>query len=348
MRSRNFQLLLGFMLLFQVSQAQSNIEEYYAHVHLAEEQLMAEEYEDAFYNYQEAFNRKKGFVNDLLNASCAMLYSKPDVSLLCEWNSQFYGQTGRSLMFVLRNRDKFCGTDFMAKLTPDNWIDLEVCISDTKNDLRNSFYEMLLADSVFSMNWFMEDHILNRKQKSAEVANNEYALYDILPLNRFIVSKKFNQVEAGEWVMDWISKLLNSNLNLDIAPVLRGMKYKVQQGEIDNRYYSKLCDRLVRNSAEIRMDLRIDEQQAYYTNHWSYDDVETYENLDSEELESVNLRRKEIFLFSHEKAIERTKFHKKNLLYFPYYRTDIVSGMSEKRLQKVYSKVEKGEISLFD
>jgi len=78
--------LFSLFLYAQSFLAQSNTELYYKHIHLAEEQLMSEDYEEAFFNYQEAFNLKEGFAIDLINASCAMLGSKPDVNLLCEWN----------------------------------------------------------------------------------------------------------------------------------------------------------------------------------------------------------------------------------------------------------------------
>lgn len=338
-----------FFLLFSASLlSQDRVQEYYDFIHQAEEQLMNDEFEDAYFNYLEAFNINEGFAQDLVNASFAMLNSEPDIHLLCEWNNQYFEQTGQSLIPVFKSKDVFTGSELMSKLTPDNWIDLEVCNSKETNHLQESFFQMLLNDSTFSMNWTFKNGRLDSKKNGGLIHNNSYALYDILPLNRFIVSDNFNQREAGAYVMSIIEKLMQRNLNLNISPLLRAMKYKVKRGEMDNRYFSLLYDNLAIESYQLRNELFLEDDQFYYTHHCTYDDLETFHILDGELLEEVDQRRKEIYLFDYNSSIKRIAFYREHRLYFPYYKSLNMYSLSNRKNKEIQLKLENKELIVLD
>ncbi|MEM7160829.1 MAG: hypothetical protein AAF487_00180 [Bacteroidota bacterium] len=343
-----------FILLFLIGindtglAEKANVQEYYTHIHLAEKHLLSDSFEAAYYSYQDAFTYLDPFAIDLFNAACAMLYSDPDPQVFCDWNSHYFQQTGISIVELLKRSDRRNGSDFMAKLTPDNWLDIEVCKAEKDKSLQDELFEILMNDSLFGMNWEYENGELNYIAGSPHIVNNKYAVYNILPLNRFLIAKRFNEQDAGQWVMDLIENILKENLNLNVGPIIRGMKYKVQQGEIDNRFFSRLCDHMVLHSFKLRKELTIDESQLYFTHHINYDSLETYVNMQSDILQEVNTNRFEIFLFDYQSSIERIQYFRNNRLFFPYHQSIFWPSMDEKGMNRILQKVDKGELSLFD
>jgi len=126
------------------------------------------------------------------------------------------------------------------------------------------------------------------------------------------------------------------------------MELKVQQGKIDNRYFSKLCDEIASQNSEIRKNMNLEDDQFYFTEQLTFDTLETYFNLQDKDLKIVNQRREEIHLFSYQKSIERIKFYREDRLFFPYYSSKIWSKISDRGLNKVHQRIENGELSVFD
>jgi len=310
--------------------------------------LLKNSFEKAYYSYQDAFEYLNPFAVDLLNASYAMLQSEPNPQLLCQWNGEYFKQTGTTLIEQLKRTDQRLGTNYMAQLTPENWLDMEVCMEDREFSLQDELFEILMNDSLFRLNWAYKEGILNSKTSDAELQINHYGIYNILPLNRFIISKNFIQQNAGQWVMNLIEEIIKNNANLNISPLLRGMKYKVQIGDIDNRYFSQLFDHMVSHHHSIKQEFNLLMPQMYFTIQVSYDTLDTYPNFSDDELAEINEERAEIHLFDYKSFIDRINYYRKTHQFFNYHQSIIWSDLSDKSMQRILEKVDHGELLLFD